>query len=66
VYNPRGGPRKLFKFDRVFGPESTQEEVYEDSKALIRSVLDGAWCSGHLAFPNKILFHQQEEDMARG
>jgi kinesin family protein C2/C3 len=42
VYNPRGGGRKLFKYDRVFGPESTQEQVYEDTKALIRSVLDGA------------------------
>ncbi len=42
VYNPRGGPRKLYKFDKVFGCDSTQEEVYEDTKALIRSVLDGA------------------------
>ncbi|EIE19659.1 kinesin-domain-containing protein, partial [Coccomyxa subellipsoidea C-169] len=41
VYNPRGGPRKLYKFDKVFGCDSTQEEVYEDTKALIRSVLDG-------------------------
>ena len=42
VYNPRGGARRLFKYDRVFGPDSTQEQVYEDTKALIRSVLDGA------------------------
>lgn len=41
VYNPRGGARKLYKFDKVFGTDSTQEEVYEDTKALIRSVLDG-------------------------
>ena len=26
----------------VFGAGSSQEEVYEDTKALIRSVLDGA------------------------
>ena len=42
VYNPRGGGRKQFKFDRVFGPAATQAEVYEDTKFLIRSVLDGA------------------------
>ncbi len=41
VYNPRGGQRKLYKFDKVFGSDSSQEEVYEDTKALIRSVLDG-------------------------
>ena len=33
--------RKQFKYDRVFGAGSSQEEVYEDTKALIRSVLDG-------------------------
>ena len=42
LYNPRSGARKQFKYDRVFGCDSTQEEVYEDTKALIRSVLDGA------------------------
>ena len=41
LYNPRSGGRKQFKYDRVFGAGSTQEEVYEDTKALIRSVLDG-------------------------
>ena len=41
LYNPRSGARKQFKYDRIFGSESTQEEVYEDTKALIRSVLDG-------------------------
>ena len=41
LYNPRSGGRKQFKYDRVFGSGSTQEEVYEDTKALIRSVLDG-------------------------
>lgn len=51
LYNPRGGLRKLFKYDRVFGPGSTQEEVYEDTKALIRSVLDGALCPCSWCFP---------------
>lgn len=37
----RMGRRNIFKFDRVFGMDSTQEQVYEDTKALIRSVLDG-------------------------
>lgn len=39
--NPRNGQRKVFKFDKIFDPASTQEEVYEDTKPLIRSVLDG-------------------------
>lgn len=33
--------RRLFKFNKVFGPEATQEEVYLDTQPLIRSVLDG-------------------------
>ena len=41
LYNPASGKRKMFKYDRVFGTDSSQEEVYEDTKALIRSVLDG-------------------------
>ena len=41
ISNPRNLLRKQYKFDKVFGPESTQEQVYEDTKALIRSVLDG-------------------------
>jgi hypothetical protein len=41
VYNPRNGQRKVFKFDKIFQTGSTQEEVYEDTKPLIRSVLDG-------------------------
>lgn len=41
VYNPKYNSWKTFRFDRVFGPECGQEEVYEDTKFLIRSVLDG-------------------------
>ncbi|XP_020211521.1 kinesin-like protein KIN-14P isoform X2 [Cajanus cajan] len=32
---------KTFKFNKVFGPTSTQGEVYSDVQAFIRSVLDG-------------------------
>eukprot|EP00049_Salpingoeca_infusionum_P026188 m.24307 g.24307 ORF g.24307 m.24307 type:complete len:1241 (+) comp8588_c0_seq1:191-3913(+) len=30
-----------FTFDRVFGPQSTQEEVYTDTGSLIQSAIDG-------------------------
>ncbi|WVY98278.1 hypothetical protein V8G54_030429 [Vigna mungo] len=33
--------KKTFNFNRVFGPSSTQAEVFSDTKPLIRSVLDG-------------------------
>ncbi|KAJ7944923.1 Kinesin-like protein [Quillaja saponaria] len=33
--------RKLFKFNKVFSPATTQEEVFLDTRPLIRSVLDG-------------------------
>lgn len=33
--------RKTFRFDRVFGSQSTQEEVYEEVQNLVRSVVDG-------------------------
>ncbi|KAL2342754.1 hypothetical protein Fmac_004039 [Flemingia macrophylla] len=33
--------RKLFKFNKVFGQASSQEEVFKDTQPLIRSVLDG-------------------------
>jgi hypothetical protein len=32
----------ICRFDRVFGGESMQEDVYEDVQTLIRSVMDGA------------------------
>lgn len=33
--------KKTFNFNRVFGPSSTQGEVFSDMQPLIRSVLDG-------------------------
>uniref|UniRef100_A0A7N0UUT3 Kinesin motor domain-containing protein n=1 Tax=Kalanchoe fedtschenkoi TaxID=63787 RepID=A0A7N0UUT3_KALFE len=33
--------RRLFKFNKVFAPTSTQDEVFLDTQPLIRSVLDG-------------------------
>ncbi|KAB5524378.1 hypothetical protein DKX38_022127 [Salix brachista] len=33
--------RRNFKFNKIFGPESTQAKVYSDTQPLIRSVLDG-------------------------
>jgi len=41
IQKPSTTNRKQYKYDKVFGPESNQEQVYEDTKALIRSVLDG-------------------------
>ncbi|XP_052210202.1 kinesin-like protein KIN-14J isoform X2 [Diospyros lotus] len=32
---------RLFKFNKVFAPTATQEEVFLDTRPLIRSVLDG-------------------------
>ncbi|KAG9134176.1 hypothetical protein Leryth_019857 [Lithospermum erythrorhizon] len=33
--------RKSFTFNKVLGPSATQEEVFEDTQPLVRSVLDG-------------------------
>jgi kinesin family protein C2/C3 len=42
VHDPSGNlePR-IYRFDKIFKETSTQEEVYEDTQPLIRSVLDG-------------------------
>ncbi|XP_060674415.1 kinesin-like protein KIN-14J [Ziziphus jujuba] len=42
IANPsKQGSRRLFKFNKVFSPAATQEEVFLDTQPLIRSVLDG-------------------------
>ncbi|XP_054801208.1 kinesin-like protein KIN-14L [Prosopis cineraria] len=33
--------RKVFQFNRVFGPTASQGEIYKDTRPLIRSVIDG-------------------------
>ncbi|CAO2186393.1 unnamed protein product [Urochloa humidicola] len=33
--------RKIFQFNKVFGPTTTQDEVYKETQPLIRSVMDG-------------------------
>ncbi|XP_026661679.2 kinesin-like protein KIN-14C [Phoenix dactylifera] len=33
--------RKMFKFNKVYDPAATQEEVFLDTQPLVRSVLDG-------------------------
>ncbi|KAK4485449.1 hypothetical protein RD792_008090 [Penstemon davidsonii] len=38
---PQKDGKKLFQFNRVFGPTSTQDEVFRDTQPLIRSVMDG-------------------------
>ncbi|XP_057779696.1 kinesin-like protein KIN-14I [Salvia miltiorrhiza] len=36
-----GKGKKTFTFNKAFGPNSTQDEVFADTQPLIRSVLDG-------------------------
>ncbi|KAL3652683.1 hypothetical protein CASFOL_002364 [Castilleja foliolosa] len=38
---PGKDSHRLFKFNKVFGPAASQEEVFLDTQPLIRSVLDG-------------------------
>ncbi|KAM0858996.1 hypothetical protein ACQ4PT_047517 [Festuca glaucescens] len=33
--------RKIFQFNKTFGPTTTQDEVYMETQSLIRSVMDG-------------------------
>ncbi|XP_058077418.1 kinesin-like protein KIN-14L [Magnolia sinica] len=38
---PQKDSHKFFQFNKVFGPAATQEEVFRDTRPLIRSVMDG-------------------------
>ncbi|XP_042002759.1 kinesin-like protein KIN-14L isoform X2 [Salvia splendens] len=33
--------KKIFQFNHVFGPSSSQDEVFRDTQSLVRSVMDG-------------------------
>ncbi|XP_044356310.1 kinesin-like protein KIN-14A isoform X2 [Triticum aestivum] len=33
--------RKIFQFNQIFGPTTTQDEIYRETQSLIRSVMDG-------------------------
>lgn len=41
VFSQKHSKWHAFRFDRVFGEGSTQDEVYAETQPLIRSVLDG-------------------------
>ncbi|KAL4441440.1 hypothetical protein ABPG77_001944 [Micractinium sp. CCAP 211/92] len=41
VFSAKHNKWHPFKFDRVFGEDSSQDEVYAETQPLIRSVLDG-------------------------
>jgi len=41
VFSQKHNKWHNFRFDRVFGEGSTQDDVYAETQPLIRSVLDG-------------------------
>ena len=40
IVNSKTGP-KPYDFDSVFGPNSIQDEVFEETKRLVQSAVDG-------------------------
>ncbi|XP_021741019.1 kinesin-like protein KIN-14L isoform X1 [Chenopodium quinoa] len=38
---PRHDGRKIFRFNQLYGPTSTQDELFKEIQPLIRSVMDG-------------------------
>ncbi|XP_022985170.1 kinesin-like protein KIN-14Q [Cucurbita maxima] len=41
IVKSNGGPKRVFKFDAVFGPQANQGDVFEDTAPFAASVLDG-------------------------
>eukprot|EP00736_Rhodelphis_marinus_P006089 Rmarinus@m.13914 len=41
IADPKRQGKRQYEFDRVYAPSTTQEEIFEDAKPLITSVLDG-------------------------
>ncbi|XP_038880393.1 kinesin-like protein KIN-14Q isoform X2 [Benincasa hispida] len=41
IVKSNGAPRRIFKFDAVFGPQINQGDVFEDTAPFAASVLDG-------------------------
>ncbi|XP_022142900.1 kinesin-like protein KIN-14Q [Momordica charantia] len=41
IVKSNGAPRRIFKFDAVFGPQANQGDVFEDTAPFAASVLDG-------------------------
>ena len=39
--NARAADNKMFEFDSVFGPDCGQEEIFEDTRQLVQSAMDG-------------------------
>ena len=38
---PRAADNKLYEFDQVFGPDCGQEDIFEDTRQLVQSAMDG-------------------------
>lgn len=75
VYDLQNGAKRVFKVDRVFGADTDQLAVYEDTQPLIRSVLDGrcgrqcgcegavgvgSLACGRMHYPTYFLLHMHE------
>jgi len=40
-YHPENGDRKHFSFDKMFGFDTTQEQIFNDVKGVVEAVMDG-------------------------
>ena len=58
--NRSNDPPKVFTYDRVFGPESKQTDVYNDAaRAIVESVLEGYNGNANSLF--EMLFYNKEK-----